>query len=82
MVHTAAYYDTPSHETARQRMNVVALTAEEVGRALKYKNPAVRIRSMYRAGNFPAPIDPALPVTSWRWSPRVIEAYIDGQVAA
>lgn len=57
-------------------MHSTALTAAEVGKILRY--PAPRIRAMYRAGNFPAPIDPDLPVSAWRWSPRVIDVYVNG----
>ena len=56
-----------------------ALTASEVGKLLRY--PAARVRSMYRAGTFPAPIDPTLSAVQWRWSPRVVADYIDGQAA-
>jgi hypothetical protein len=61
-------------------MNAPALTAAEVGKLLRY--PAARVRAMYRAGNFPAPIDPTLAAVQWRWSPRVVQSYIDGQAAA
>ena len=56
-----------------------ALTAADVGKLLRY--PAPRIRAMYRAGTFPAPIDPDLTPTQWRWSPRIVADYIDGQAA-
>ena len=57
-----------------------ALTAAEVGKLLRY--PAARVRAMYRAGNFPAPIDPTLGAAAWRWSPRIIDEYINGEAAA
>ena len=57
-----------------------ALTAAQVGRLLSYRPE--RVRSMYRAGQFPAPIDPTLAPVSWRWSPFVVEAYIDGDPTA
>lgn len=56
-----------------------ALSANEVGELLGYKGHT--IRSMYRSGRFHAPIDPTLPAVAWRWSPRVVAAYIDGQLA-
>jgi hypothetical protein len=57
-----------------------AYTAAEVGKLLRY--PAPRVRAMYRAGTFPPPIDPTLSAVQWRWSPRVIEEYINGERAA
>lgn len=57
-----------------------ALTAAAVGKLLGYRPE--RVRAMYRAGMFPAPIDPTLAAVSWRWSPRIVQDYIDGQVAA
>ena len=61
-------------------MNAQALTAAEVGKVLRY--PAARVRAMYRAGTLPAPIDPTLPAVAWRWSPRIIDDYINGERAA
>lgn len=61
-------------------MQPAALTAAEVGKLLRY--PAARVRAMYRAGTFPAPIDPTLAAVAWRWSPRIIDDYINGERAA
>jgi hypothetical protein len=60
-----------------------ALTAQRVGEIVGGDRPytAETIRNWYRAGKFPAPIDATLPVKSWRWSPRVIERYVDGDAA-
>jgi hypothetical protein len=62
-----------------------ALTAHQVGVAMasRGKGDLGRgVRRMYRDGKFPAPIDPSLPAASWRWSPVVIGAHINPQVAA
>jgi hypothetical protein len=37
-----------------------------------------RVRSLYRSGKFPAPVDPTLGARSWFWSRRVVELYADG----
>ncbi len=60
-----------------------ALTADQVGAAIGGARPikAATIRAWYRSGRFPAPIDPTLPVKSWRWSPRIVGDYIDGAAA-
>ncbi len=53
------------------------LTVDQVGHVVGY--PARRIRDLYRAGQFPAPIDPTLHAVSWRWSPAAIDAYVSGE---
>jgi hypothetical protein len=37
------------------------------------------IRTLYRSGRFPAPIDAELPVRRWRWSRRDVLAYGNGE---
>jgi hypothetical protein len=61
----------------------LALTAEQVAEALGYLHRrgggnATLIRSMYREGAFPSPIDPGQPVIRWRWSRAVVEGYVAG----
>lgn len=40
---------------------------------------AERVRALYRAGRFPAPIDPELSPRLWAWSRRVVESYAEGE---
>lgn len=37
------------------------------------------VRALYRAGAFPAPIDPTLSVRRWRWSSLVVDDYRAGR---
>ena len=62
---------------------MTALTADRVGKVIGGDRPIAgpTIRAWYRAGRFPAPIDPTLPVVSWRWSPRIVDTYINGAAA-
>ena len=53
-----------------------ALTAAELTDLVGYKAPT--IYRLVRDGRFPAPIDADRPTRSWRWSPRIVEDYIDG----
>ena len=50
-------------------------TAADVGARLQY--PARRVHDMWRRGELPAPIDVSLPAVSLRWSPVVIDRYIN-----
>jgi hypothetical protein len=60
----------------------LTLTAAEVADLLGSAYTAEKVRRLYRAGNFPAPIDPTLHARSWSWSRRVVEGYAEGEVAA
>jgi hypothetical protein len=60
----------------------LTLTAAEAARLLGGIYTPEKIRKLYRAGKFPAPIDPTLTAYSWAWSRRVIERYVDEGVAA
>lgn len=62
----------------------LALTADQVAAELGYfhrdESPyGELIRSMYREGDFPAPIDPSLGVSRWRWSRVIVEQYAAGE---
>ena len=60
------------------------LTAHDVGVVLSHRGGDLGrgVRRMYRAGQLPAPIDATLSAQSWRWSPAVIDAYINPKAAA
>ncbi len=68
-------------------MSPLTLTADQAAELAGYLhhdgtgNGAV-VRALYRAGRFPAPIDPDLKVRSWRWSRRDVERYVEHGVAA
>lgn len=65
-------------------MSGMALTADQVAAELEYfhrdgtPNGDV-VRSMYRSGEFPAPIDPVQPVQRWRWARVRVEQYVAGE---
>jgi hypothetical protein len=60
----------------------LTLTAAEVADLLGSAYTGDKVRRLYRAGRFPAPIDPTLHSRSWSWSRRVVELYAEGEVAA
>jgi hypothetical protein len=71
-------------------MSSLVLTVDQVAAELEYfHRPAEGqergapnsdlVREMYREGDFPPPIDPAQPVTRWRWSRTVVERYVAGE---
>jgi hypothetical protein len=62
-------------------VTAITLTADETARVVGYRD-GHQIRSMYRNGRFPAPIDPGLPVRLWRWSRRQIVRYVDQEGVA
>lgn len=65
-------------------MSDLVLSADQVAAELEYRhrdgsgNGEV-IRSMYRAGDFPPPIDHRQPAVRWRWSRAVVERYVLGE---
>ena len=54
-----------------------ALNADEVAQRVDY--PKATVYRLTREGRFPAPIDATRPTRSWRWSPRLVQSYIDGE---
>jgi hypothetical protein len=60
----------------------LTLKAAEAAELLGTAYTGEKIRNLYRAGRFPAPVDPTRPPHSWAWSRRVIERYVDEGVAA
>ena len=54
-----------------------ALTAAEVGELCGYTKR--QVLALYRAGKFPAPIDPTLTTYMWRWSSVVMDDYRAGR---
>jgi|GEM_PF-4584132 len=53
-----------------------ALNPSDVANLVGYKRDT--IYRLTRSGRFPAPIDADRPTRSWRWSPRIVDDYIDG----
>lgn len=63
---------------SRGRLTISAAEAGEiVGGSSPYSGDLVR--RLYREGRFPPPIDPGLPVRSWRWSRPEVERYAAGE---
>jgi predicted DNA-binding transcriptional regulator AlpA len=54
----------------------LTLDAREVADLVGYRGPET-IRTLYRTGKFPPPIDPSLTVHWWRWSRRRVEQYVE-----
>jgi hypothetical protein len=61
-----------------------ALTAHDFGERLAHRGSDLGrgVRRMYRSGQLPPPIDASLPAVQWRWSPKVVDDYINPQAAA
>lgn len=62
---------------------VPALDADDVAELLRMRQQHPRhrreaVRRLYRSGHLPAPIDPTLSASLWRWSPDAIASYIAG----
>jgi hypothetical protein len=65
-------------------MIALAIDAAEAGEIVGWRRRdgtgnGERVRLAYRDGRFPPPIDPDLPPRLWRWSTRMIEAYVNGE---
>lgn len=53
------------------------LTAQQVADMLGYK--VRRVHELARMGKIPGPIDPTVSTVLWRWSPAVLDEYVNGQ---